>query len=113
MTSALEINKEIATILNGLGVKYYPVVIPEDTQMPVVVYNRSVSYGDDNTDSIIGITTVELEILTDNYKGGIDILKNLYASLLENGYNPEEITEDYTDGVYIQKLVVSKYVLIN
>jgi len=113
MISALEINKEIATILKGLNYKHYPLVIPEDTQMPVIVYNRTVDYSDDNSDTTIGVATIELEVLTGNYKEGIDILNKLYSSLLGKGYSPEGITEDFIDGVYIQKLVVSKYVLIN
>lgn len=107
---AIEINKEISKILGGIaGVSYYPLVIPENTPLPCVVYERSVN-NDINNDSYTSVVNVSMDILTSTYSEGVELLNNILEASKGYGYVFEAVSEDYLDGVYIQKLTISKLI---
>lgn len=113
MVTPIEINKEVATLLWGLGYKHYPLVIPEDTSLPVVIYNRVIDYEDtQNNDVEMGKVIVTIDVLTAEYGEGVEMLNNIYNVFKSSGYNIISVNEDYVDGIYQQTIVFEKYVLI-
>lgn len=120
----INIGKAIYSIITGttaitaiISNKVFPIVIPENTALPVVVYERnsSVEYTRDGI-SIYNID-VDITILSEKYSESITI-GELIVKAFDNykgsiqGINIVDchiiaISETYTEGAYIQKITIS------
>lgn len=102
-----------STINNIINNKLYPIIIPENVENPVVVYERT-GNKDYNKDSSLPTATIELTILADSYAESLNI-----ASAIDNlldGYSGTvndtlirncrliNVVETYADDTYFQKL---------
>ncbi len=119
MTS-IEINKEISNLLNSISSGYtgstkfiyYPLIAPENSELPIVIYSRSVEFTEfENYDNKIGVVTVDIDILTNNYADGITILTDINAVFALNNYEVSSISEDFQDNIFIQKIILNKIII--
>ena len=113
----ITIGQTIYTLLTGntaitgyTGLNIYPLIVPENTPLPLIVYERRSTNDASKDANALNNVDVDVMILADEYKESIDIAV-LVASTLENYSNGTikkihftNIDELYTDGVFIQKL---------
>lgn len=117
----ITLGKAIYTILSGstavrsyVNTKIYPIIIPENTVLPCIVYERNsnVDYSRDGADLFTSV--VDITILSNNYTEVINITSAVYTAL--NSYKGtvsginiidtrlNDIVETYAEESYIQKL---------
>ena len=113
----ITIGQTIYSLLTGstavtgyTGNNIYPLIIPENTPLPCIVYERR-SNNDYSKDGLsLFDITVDLMVISEDYIQSIDV-SNTVNSVL-NGYKNSNIRgikfvgidELYSDGVFIQKL---------
>lgn len=113
----VEINKVIYKVLTDAGLKAYPIVAPENTPLPFVVYERSLAQNVVQAGKITNDVTVTIYVLSENYaetltiNGTIDnVIQPLVGQQLDSYiYNASllSIDEIFESGTYIQKLIYS------
>lgn len=76
----IKLNKAIYTLLSGstslvalVGTNIFPVIIPENTVMPCLVYDRTFSVQYTKDYNVGSISTVNITILADSYSEAITI----------------------------------------
>lgn len=111
LRSLLLSNDTVAELLTG---KIFPLVAVEGTTFPFLVYRRSGYTPVSNKDLEDEIVTVEIAILSDKYENSVDVADAVLTGL--HGSN-EEIdrvkiigtSEEFSDDIYIQKLIIDIY----
>jgi hypothetical protein len=116
----IKIGKVIYNILSGsteisnlVDDKIYPIVIPENTSLPTITYERRL-LTETTKDNNFYTVNFDINVYTDNYKDGIDIADKVDGVLnsftdeiddyfIQLIYN-DGIDEMFNSGVYIQKL---------
>lgn len=96
-----------------VGTRIYPIVMPENTVLPAIVYERSYinSY---NRDGFISTTEIDVTVLTADYSDGIEIctlvdgVLNGYSGSI-SGSNVVDIqnqvgVETYAEETFLQKI---------
>jgi len=99
-----------AAVVALVGTKIFPLVIPEKTTLPCIVYERS--FANDNTkDGLVGSdSTINLTVISTDYSNSIAICEAIHAAL--KGYTSANIrrvqlsngAETYLEGAYVQNL---------
>lgn len=99
-----------ASITALVGTKIYPLVIPEGTTLPCIVYERSYENKYTKDGLAYSNSTVNITIISDNYKKTIEISEAAFTALnMYRGGNIQSITldsgnETYAEGAFIQNL---------
>lgn len=106
--TAIGINSEISAMLTALGVRHYPILAPENTQMPVAVFTRAIDFDSSKDGYVVQAVTVDLAIYTNNYAESISLLDKILGKFAENKYLPVNITEDNADEIFVQNVIFSK-----
>lgn len=102
------------TVSGYVGTKIFPVIIPAETQLPTIIYERS-AVSDYTRDQLNGyINTIDITVISDNYTEAINIADAVYNALksykgLVLGINIvdvriDSIAEIYAEESYMQKL---------
>ena len=101
-------------ITNLVGNKIYPLIAPENTTGSFIIYTRSYT-NENNKDSYTGEITIELLIISIDYKNSIELAENCINTLttLEGQNNDYYIfncvnvsgSESYNENGYTQNLV--------
>jgi hypothetical protein len=118
---SITIGKAIYTILAGnaeisaiVADKIYPLVIPEDTLLPCICYERNsdVEYTRDGAG--ISSSSIDITVLSEKYDECIDITTavfnalNMYSGTIEGhqifNCRLSAVAETYAEDSYIQKL---------
>jgi len=107
-----------SSILTGYtSNKVYPLIIPENTQLPCVVYERNGDF--EYTRDGVGVATsvIDITILSEDYTECINITQAVYDVLqlykgIVSGINILDtrligLSETYAENAYIQKLTFS------
>lgn len=101
------------TVKGLIDDKIYPLVIPENTVLPVVVYERNFNI-EYNSTNLVSTSTIDITILTEDYDEGINIASSIDGVL--NGFKGTSDNirvldiklnsgdETTGDNAYIQKL---------
>ncbi|MZQ50430.1 MAG: hypothetical protein GT598_15640 [Bacteroidales bacterium] len=102
------------TIYTIVGKKVYPLIIPENTQLPCIVYERNGNYEYSRDGQAIATTVVDITVLSEDYSQTINIAEGVFNIL--NMYSGENSTihvyntrlisvqETYAENAFIQKL---------
>lgn len=94
-----------AGIPSGTTVNVYPLVAPEGSELPLVIFKRSFS-NNYNKDYFTGSDlSIEVAILTLNYYQGVDLAMDIKNSFDNSNYQLISGVEQYAEGAYIQSLV--------
>ena len=118
----IKLGKVIYTILSGnttvrnyVSLNIFPIVIPENTELPCVVYERNSDF-ENTKDSGYGIQndSVDITILSENYTECIDITQAIYDCLSDYkgtilgigivDIKCTNVSETFAENCYIQKL---------
>ena len=116
----IQIGKAIYTILSGatavktiVNSKIYPLIIPQDVQLPCVVFERS-GNAQYNRDGVTYDTVIDITILCTNYAQSNDLAQAIFNTLNRyKGIISDQtiidvqlisINEIYQEEAYIQKL---------
>lgn len=101
-------------VMNIVGNKIYPIVIPENTLLPCIVYERSSTVEYSRDGAIYFDNSVDITILSTNYTEVINISTAVYNALnmyfgQVQGINISDsrlsqIDETYANEAFIQKL---------
>jgi hypothetical protein len=119
----IDINKTIYYILmndstlTGLTTSIFPLIIPENTALPCIVYERQANVNYTKFGTVDFDNTIDITVLSDSYSNSIDIAKAIYNAL--NGYTGtindttivdtrlNSINETFAEDSFIQKLTFS------
>ena len=121
MISSLQIGKVVYYLLSQnqelvdvIGTKINPLVADETTTYPFIIYRRSSIVPESNKDYIGESTFIEIFVVTDKYKEGVDIAelvrtalehKNItYNGLVVKDIILEDGSEEFVDNAFIQNL---------
>lgn len=121
---SITIGKSIFSILSGntevnnyVGIKIYPLVIPELTLLPCIVYERTSDIEYTRDGAGVSTSIVDVTILSENYEETINISVAVYNLLnnykgISEGINIIDIrlsgiSETYAENSYIQRLTFS------
>ena len=106
----IDFGKTIYSILSGnTGVttytqSIYPLVIPENTVLPAIVYKRSYD-NEYSKDYYAGSTVaIELSVLSETYNQGVDIADAVKLVFDSNNIKLISGNEQYLEGAYLQSL---------
>lgn len=118
---AVKLGKALYIILSGntvvynyVGTKIYPLVIPENTTLPCIVYERSADIEYTKDGAGVSTSGIDVTILSEDYSETIDISQAVYDVL--NDYSGvvlgitiincrcSGIYESYSENAFIQKL---------
>jgi len=99
-----------APVVALVGSKIYPLVIPEGTTLPCIVYERSFSNPISKDGLATSDSTVNITILATDYKKTISIAEAVNTAL--TGYKDTHIkrlalvngAETYLEGAFVQNL---------
>ena len=110
----IEISKIIYATLSTLNTKCFPIVAPESTTLPFVVYQRSVNVEVTKDGRAFDTNTITIHVLAEDYSDSMTISKqiddlmqgltgdvsgvHIYYTRLNS------VAELYDSGVFIQKL---------
>lgn len=95
---------QASTVLSGLvGDNIFPLVIPEDTPLPCIVYERSFINQNTKDGFATSNSSFVIVAISETYDNSIDIAEAIYEALklealLQSG------SESYDQGAYIQTL---------
>lgn len=104
-----------SSVTGYTGTRIYPIVMPENTPFPMVVYERRTNPEYSKDDAVLKLTTGIITVISDDYTESINIA-NAVNSALEN-YNGvvsgidvkdimlDSVDEIFANGAYMQKLV--------
>ena len=111
----IEINKVIFKTLDDAGIKCYPIVAPENTPLPFVVYERSLTQAVTKDGRSINTATINIYVLSDDYKTTLnisgqidDLLQPIQGQQLDSYiFNTSLISIDelFDSGIYVQKMI--------
>lgn len=103
------------TITNYIGTRIFPLVLPENSNFPLVVYERRTNPDYTKDGAALKFTIAVITVISNDYSQSIDIataINNVFDdySGTVNGINVQAIRLDsideiYANGAYIQKLV--------
>lgn len=116
----LNIGKDIYNILSAdtqiaSAATICPIVIPDEIKGNYIVYQRQSTEFIGTKDYILKESdNVNLLVVTDNYNDGIDLAEKVLNALLTNDYQGTDIEgidvvttdESYSEGKYIQNIIV-------
>lgn len=123
MSMKLDAGKDIYTMLSAnetisstTSNHIFPIIADDDTPTPYIVYRRTSTNFETNKDFITkSDDTVELLVVTDDYKEGVGIAEAAMSALMD--YNIASLgikrvtvvggNEDYNEGKYIQTLIIN------
>lgn len=104
----IDFNSTVYNILTGatgvteLTTNFYPIVIPENANLPAVVYERSFT-NSWNKDGLSGsIIDLKVIVISDKYSNSIDISQAIRTAFEENRILLTYGSEDYVSGTFIQ-----------
>lgn len=110
----LDIGKIIFKVLDDNSIVSFPIVAPEGSALPVIVYERSFSADDTKDGRGIDNNYIDIYVLSEDYKESItisleieDIISAIKGVVLDTTIFKSKCiagAEMYQDGVYIQKL---------
>lgn len=110
----VDIGKVIYKVLDTAGITSYPVVAPENTTLPVVIYERTFTTMYTKDSRVIDTNTVDIYVLAEEYKDAVELAKDIESLLTGVAGIVESIpivdsrlisgAEVYDSGVYIQRL---------
>lgn len=69
----LDIGKIVYKILKDNDKESYPIVVPENTSLPVIVYERSFSADDTKDGRCIDNNIIDIYVLSEDYKESITL----------------------------------------
>lgn len=104
-----------SSVTGYTGTRIYPIVMPENTPFPMVVYERRTNPEYSKDDAVLKLTTGIITVISDDYTESIN-LANAVNTALEN-YNGvvsgidvkdimlDSVDEIFANGAYMQKLV--------
>lgn len=111
----IELNKIIYKTLDDLNINAYPIVAPENTLLPFVIYERSLSSEETRDGRSFNNNIVTIYILSEDYKETLTLLNsidnsfiNLKGTVLYSFIHHSKlisVDEIFESGVYIQKVV--------
>lgn len=96
-----------------VGTKIYPLVAPQDTLVPFVLYERNYQ-NEYNHDSYRSSSVFTITVIADTYSGSVDVAEAVNTAV--NNYSGEVLgirvlkilntsgSEAYAEGLYIQKI---------
>lgn len=103
------------TITNYIGTRIFPLVLPENSNFPLVVYERRTNPDYTKDGAALKFTIAVITVISNDYSQSIDIataINNVFDdySGTVNGINVQAIRLDsvdefYANGAYMQKLV--------
>ena len=103
------------TITNYIGTRIFPLVLPENSNFPLVVYERRTNPEYTKDGAALKFTIAVITVISNDYSQSIDIataINNVFDdySGTVNGINVQAIRLDsvdemYANGAYMQKLV--------
>jgi len=103
-----------STVSTYVNRKVYPLVIPENTALPVIVYERNSDIEYTRDGAGISSSAVDVTVLSEDYKESVDIAQAVHNTLDmysgsvsgNNIINIRLVTvnETYAENAYIQKL---------
>ena len=110
----IEIGKIIHKVLGDNSIVSYPIIAPENSSLPIVIYERSFDADSTKDGRSIDNNMVDIYILSEDYKESITISKQIESlisavkgAILDAFVIKSKLTagaEMYESGVYIQKL---------
>jgi len=110
----IEIGKIINKVLIDNDLVCYPIVAPENTALPVIVYERTFDAEQTKDGRSIDNNSIDIYILSEDYKESITIAKQIEGlistvkgEILDAFVFKSKLiagAEMYVDGVYIQKI---------
>ncbi len=117
----IKIGKVIYSLLTSSGStvgemvnnRIYPLIVPENTPMPCIIYERTFS-NENNKDSYTSTSSIDVTILSSDYGEGLEIAESIDDTLIGfrgeiQGINVIDIKglsgdETYVEDCFIQKL---------
>jgi len=104
-----------SSVTGYTGTRIYPLVMPENTPFPMVIFERRTNPEYSKDDAVYKLTMGIITVISDDYTESIDVA-NAVNNAVENyngtigSINVKDITLDsvdefYADGAYMQKLV--------
>lgn len=106
----IDYNSTIYSILSGstdvtnLTTNFYPIIIPENANLPAIIYERSYT-NSWNKDYLSGsIVDIKVLVVSDYYFNGIDISNAVKTAFEEYNIKLLQGTEDYVSGTFVQIL---------
>ena len=110
----LDIGKIVYKILKDNDIDSYPIVVPENTPLPVVIYERSFSSDETKDGRGIDNNIIDIYVLSEDYKESItlslqieDWITAIKGNILDTHIFKSKLiagAELYDSGVYMQKL---------
>lgn len=110
----IEIGKVIYKALEDNGIISYPIVAPENSTLPLVIYERAFTAESTKDGRTWNTNSVDIYVLSEDYKESItlskqieDIVTSIQGTLLGSYIVKSKLiagVEMYESGVYIQKL---------
>lgn len=117
----IQLGKAIYSILSNnsaiagyVGTKIFPVIIPQETTLPIIVYERSGNANYTRDGISTNDSNLDITILSSKYTESVDIAQSVLTAL--NNYHGTvqginvidirltSVSETYQDEAYIQKL---------
>lgn len=110
--SILSQNEEVT---GYLGTKIYPLILPQETKLPALVFKRS--FDKENSKDRLGLTnvTVEITVLDTDYSRSINICHAVHAALMGSSdidikairlvSGDEAVIDDSKGDTYLQMMV--------
>lgn len=110
----IDIGKVIYKRLSDNGITSYPIVAPENSTLPLVIYERNFNYQDSKDGISNSNSSVDIFVVTADYKEGITLANTIDDILLATNGTVSDINvidvdlmagaEIYAEGIYIQKI---------
>lgn len=110
----IEIGKVVNKILTDADLVCYPIVAPENSNLPLIIYERTFTADDTKDGRSIDNNTIDVYILSESYKESIILSKQIEGlicaakGLILTAFVIKSKlvagNELYSDGIYIQKL---------
>ena len=110
----LDIGKIVYKTLADNSIESYPIVLPENTALPAVIYERSFSSDDTKDGRGVDNNIIDIYILSEDYKESITLSLQIEALItavkgivLDTHIFKSKLiagAELYDSGVYMQKL---------
>lgn len=110
----IDIGKIVYKTLKDNNIESYPIVLPENTALPAVIYERSFSINNTKDGRGIDNNSVDVYIMSEDYKESVTLslqivewITSIKGTVLETRVYDSNLiagAELYNSGVYIQKL---------
>jgi hypothetical protein len=93
-----------SAISAAVGTRIFPIIMPEETPLPAIVYDRSFSVQHSKDLAFLTDSTVNITILSATYASAVDIAAMVDSSLTGRGFKLQSGSEIYQEGAFIQSL---------